>query len=102
MTKKIMLENIPLVTFFIIPPNIESLKNRLLQRNQDEKKKLEQRMNKFNEEISHWDEYDYVVVNDHLEICYNKILKIINSEKNGIKKFQNKSEIGLKIKELMQ
>ena len=50
--------NLPLVTFFIIPPNIESLKDRLLQRNQDNKKSVEQRMGKFKEEISHWDEYD--------------------------------------------
>ena len=42
-------------------------------------------MKKFNEEVSHWNEYDYVVVNDDLEKCYNKILKIINSEKKGIK-----------------
>ena len=72
------IKNLPLLTFFIIPPNTQSLKNRLLQRNQDKKHSVEKRMSKFNEEISHWDEYNYVVVNDDLESCYNKILKIIN------------------------
>ena len=94
--------NLPLVTFFIIPPNIESLKDRLLQRNQDNKKSVEQRMGKFKEEISHWHEYDYVVVNDNLESCYNRILKTINLEIKGIKKNQNKDEIKLKINDLLK
>jgi len=94
--------NLPLVTFFIIPPNIESLKDRLLQRNQDNKKSVEQRMGKFKEEISHWDEYDYVVVNDNLESCYNRILKTINLEIKGIKENQNKDEIKLKINDLLK
>ena len=94
--------NLPLVTFFIIPPNIESLKDRLLQRNQDNKKSVEQRMGKFKEEISHWHEYDYVVVNDNLESCYNRILETINLEIKGIKKNQNKDEIKLKINDLLK
>ena len=43
-------------------------------------------MKKFNEEISHWSEYNYVVVNDDLETCYNKILNIIMSEKKELAK----------------
>ena len=41
-------------------------------------------MKKFNDEISHWNEYNYVVVNDDLNKCYNKILEIIDSEKSGL------------------
>ena len=96
------IKNLPLLTFFIIPPNTQSLKNRLLQRNQDKKHSVEKRMSKFNEEISHWNEYNYVVVNDDLESCYNKILKIINSEKKGVKEFQKKSEIEMQIKKLIK
>ena len=96
------IKNLPLLTFFIIPPNTQSLKNRLLQRNQDKKHSVEKRMSKFNEEISHWSEYNYVVVNDDLENCYNKILKIINSEKKGVKEFQKKSEIEMQIKKLIK
>ena len=96
------IKNLPLLTFFIIPPNTQSLKNRLLQRNQDKKHSVEKRMSKFNEEISHWNEYNYVVVNDDLESCYNEILKIINSEKRGVKEFQKKSEIEMQIKKLIK
>jgi len=90
-----------LVTFFVLPPNIEVLKNRLLNRHQGQEKLIQQRMNKFNEELSHWDEYNYIVVNDDLEICYNKILDIIKSEKKGIKNKQNLGDIKKKVKELI-
>ena len=59
-------------------------------------------MGKFKEEISHWHEYDYVVVNDNLESCYNRILKTINLEIKGIKENQNKDEIKLKINDLLK
>ena len=57
-------------------------------------------MNKFNEEVSHWNEYNYVVINDDLNKCYEKILNIIMSEKSGVKQKQNSNEIINKIKEL--
>ena len=44
------------------------------------------RMDKFSEELSHWNEYNYVLINDNLEICYKKILELMLSEKKGIKK----------------
>ena len=47
------------------------------------KQLIEERMKKFNEELSHWNEYNYVVVNDDLETCYKKILNIMKSEKKG-------------------
>ena len=97
-----LVKNLPLLTFFIIPPNIQSLKDRLLQRNQDKKKSVEQRMSKFKEEIIHWTEYDYVVVNDNLDVCYNKIVQIINSEKKGVKEIQDKNKIELRIKDLFK
>tara|TARA_Y100000588_G_C13796292_1_gene728878 strand:- start:24 stop:656 length:633 start_codon:yes stop_codon:yes gene_type:complete len=89
-----------LITFFILPPNIIELKDRLLNRHKGQEKTIIQRMKKFNEEISHWNEYNYVVVNDNLESCYDKILEIISSEKNGIKKKQDLKSIKDKIKEL--
>ena len=97
-----LVKNLPLLTFFIIPPNIQSLKDRLLQRNQDKKKSVEQRMGKFKEEIIHWTEYDYVVVNDNLDVCYNKIVQTINSEKKGVKEIQDKNKIELRIKGLFK
>ena len=58
-------------------------------------------MAKFNEEMSHWNEYNYVIINDDLDKCYNKIIDIIMSEKKGIKPKQNLQEIEKKIKELV-
>ena len=57
-------------------------------------------MGKFSEEISHWNEYNYILINDDLEMCYNKILEIMISEKKGIKLKQDLNEINAKIKEL--
>ena len=57
-------------------------------------------MSKFNEEISHWNEYNYVVINDQLEECYKKIMQIIDSEKRGEKFNQNINEIKNKITKL--
>ena len=94
-------KDLSMVTFFILPPNIQALKERLLNRHEGQEKLIEKRMNKFNEEVSHWNEYNYVFVNDDLEICYEKILKVIKSEKKGIIQNQDKNEIERKIKELI-
>ena len=88
------------MTFFILPPNIKVLKERLLNRHQGQEKLIEKRMNKFSEEVSHWNEYNYVFVNDDLNNCYEKILNVIISEKKGINQKQNLDEIVTKIKEL--
>ena len=95
-------KDLSLVTFFILPPSVQALKDRLLNRHQNQKKLIEQRMNKFNEEITHWNEYNYVVVNDDLETCYNKILSIIMSEKRGVSQTQNSDEIAIKVEELIK
>jgi len=95
-------QNLLLITFFILPPNIQVLKQRLLNRHEGQEKLILQRMNKFNEEISHWNEYNYIVVNDDLENCYKKILNIIHNEKRGIHQKQNVEEIEKKIKELIK
>ena len=58
------IKNLSLVTFFILPPNIEVLRNRLLKRHEGQTKLIEERMHKFSEEVSHWKEYNHVVVND--------------------------------------
>jgi len=93
-------KDLSLVTFFILPPNIETLKQRLLNRHKGQEELIKQRMDKFNEEISHWQEYDYVVVNDNLEICYNNIFEIIKAEKEGISKKMDVDKIRMKVEEL--
>ena len=94
-------KNLSLVTFFILPPNRKVLKERLLNRHEKQEEIVEKRMNKFNEEVSHWNEYNYVVVNDDLNKCYNTILSIIMSEKKGLSQKQNLSDTKKKINELI-
>jgi len=95
-------KNISLITIFILPPNIVALKGRLLNRHQGQEETIIKRMNKFSEEISHWNEYNYVVINDDLDLCYNKILEIISSEKNDKAQKQNFEEVEKKVKELIK
>tara|TARA_B100000029_G_scaffold23344_1_gene23170 strand:+ start:4060 stop:4692 length:633 start_codon:yes stop_codon:yes gene_type:complete len=96
------IKELSLVTFFILPPNIQTLKQRLLDRHKGQEIIIKERMKKFNEEVSHWNEYNYIVINDDLNVCYNKILSIIVSEKKGKKQKQNMDEIKSKIKELIK
>ena len=94
-------KSLSIVTFFILPPNIEVLKERLLNRHEGQEKIIEKRMDKFNQEVSHWNEYNYVVVNDDLNICYKKILEFIQLEIKGLKKKQETSIIRKKVEELI-
>ena len=95
-------KNLNLVTFFILPPNLDVLKKRLLNRHEGQEKLIKERMNKFNEEVSHWKEYDYIVINDELDKCYKQLLDIIISEKKGLKLKQNLEQISLKVNQLIK
>ncbi len=70
-----------LVSIFILPPTMEELKRRLLARAQDSEAVVEKRMSKAASEISHWEEYDYVLVNEDLESTLAKIEMIVKAEK---------------------
>jgi len=96
------INDLSVVTIFILPPNIHILKERLLNRHKGQEKSIQERMNKFNEEVLHWNEYNYVVVNDDLNKCYENILNIITSEKKGIVQNQDLNEIKKKIEELIK
>ena len=89
-----------ILTLFILPPNIKILKDRLLNRHEGQEKLIEKRMKKFNEEISHWKEYNYVVTNDDLNSCYEQIRNIIISEKKGIRENLDYKKIKKKIEVL--
>ncbi len=70
-----------LIKIFLLPPSIEELKKRLSRRNSDSIKEINFRMSKALKEIKHFDEYDYVLVNDNLENTFQKIVKIIEAER---------------------
>ena len=70
-----------LVSIFILPPSTKSLETRLKTRAQDSDEVVARRMSKASEEISHWAEYDYVVVNDDLERCISEVKAILKAER---------------------
>jgi len=71
-----------LIKIFILPPNKEELENRLIQRNQDKNEVVKNRLKSFDSDIMHWHDYDYVIINDNLELCFSQIEKIIESQKS--------------------
>ena len=74
--------NNKIVTIFILPPSRNELYNRLLNRERNDEKIAKERMNQFNEDVLHWKDYDFVVINDDLVSCYKKILKFIETGDN--------------------
>ena len=69
------------LSIFILPPSIKELENRLKLRNQDSDEVISNRMAQSVEEISHWPEYDYVLVNDDIDETEEKLKIIINAER---------------------
>ena len=69
------------LSIFILPPSIDELESRLKLRNQDSDEVISNRMAKSVEEISHWPEYDYVVVNDDINNTEEKLKTIITAER---------------------
>ena len=69
-----------LITFFVLPPSKEVLFVRLSNRDMKDKLIAEERMKVFSRDIQHWKNYDYVVINDNLQDCFNQICNLIDSE----------------------
>ncbi|PWK62681.1 guanylate kinase [Roseicyclus mahoneyensis] len=69
------------LSIFILPPSIPELKRRLISRGQDQPEVIAKRMLKSWDEISHWDGYDYVLVNDDLDTTFGKLTTIIAAER---------------------
>ena len=77
-----------LITFFILPPSKEILYDRLSKRHKSDKKIAKERMKQFERDVLHWINYDYVVINNDLDECYIKIVKLIEAvKKNGSKDY---------------
>ena len=98
--KRLKLKN-KLISIFILPPNIETLRDRLSNRDMKDKLILKERMNQLKNDMLHWKEYDYVVINNNLEKCYQVIMSIIDCEKKGKKFLFDQNKIKEKISELI-
>ena len=69
-----------LLTFFILPPSREELFKRLSNRDMKDKLIAEERMKQFDKDVLHWKDYDYVIINNDLEVCYKQISECIDFE----------------------
>jgi guanylate kinase len=69
------------VRVFLLPPSIEALEARLRSRGTDPEDVIQSRMARARAEISHWDGYDYVVINDDMETCFHEVHGILRAER---------------------
>ena len=75
-----------LIKIFLLPPSIDELKKRLSKRNSDSVEEINFRMSRALKEIKHYDEYDYVLVNNNLDKTFQQIVKILESERLKLSK----------------
>tara|TARA_B100001248_G_scaffold252733_1_gene229224 strand:- start:92 stop:715 length:624 start_codon:yes stop_codon:yes gene_type:complete len=76
--------NYNLLTIFILPPSKKELLKRLIKREKKNIKTVQKRMKYFKKDLLKWREYDYVIINDDLQRCYKKIMKVIKNKNNII------------------
>ena len=78
------------VSIFILPPSLAELERRLRARNTDSDEVIAARMERAANEISHWDGYDYVLINDHVDGCFDEVRAILRAER-----LKRRRQIGL-------
>ena len=74
-----------IITIFILPPSKKELFKRLLKRDKKDIKIANERMKQFKKDILKWKDYDFTVINDKVEDCYNLITSFINARKKNLK-----------------
>ena len=70
-----------IVSIFILPPSMEELRSRLLRRAEDTDAVIEKRLENARTEIAHWDDYDYVIINDDLDQAFSEVQSILKAER---------------------
>ena len=83
-TQQLSQNNNNILTIFILPPDKNEIERRLKKRETENSENIDivhERMSKFEDELSHWKEYNYVVTNDNFDECVSEILTIITAER---------------------
>ena len=70
-----------IVSIFILPPSMTELKARLMRRAEDQAAVIETRLKNARDEIEHWTEYDFVVINDDLDRAFHEVVSIVTAER---------------------
>ena len=92
--------NFDLLTIFILPPSKKVLFKRLSNRDMKDKLIVGERMKLFEKDVIHWRKYNYVVINNKLDNCLSKIIKVIHSKLTNKKIIFNKASIREHVKKL--
>jgi guanylate kinase len=87
------------VRVFLLPPSLDELRRRLTSRGTDSAPVIAGRMERAQAEISHWDGYDYVLVNDDIEACFARVVQILAAER--LRRARQTGLIGF-VRELMR
>ncbi len=90
-----------IISVFILPPTATELMGRLIKRDQDSIDTIKNRLNAAYDEIKHWNEYDYVIINDDLDVAYSELKSIVTSEKMKITK-ANTTNISEHVDQLLE
>ena len=81
-----------ILKIYLITHSKEELKKRLVKRNQNSSEEIDLRFKSFNKDIKHWNDYDYIVINKNLDICFKQIEEIIKNNKKDTFNFFQKSQ----------
>lgn len=77
-------KNLHIIKIYLVTSSKEELKARLLKRDQNTKEEVAKRFNSFDNDVKHWNDYDYILINKNLENCFRQIENIILDHKNKI------------------
>ena len=76
--------NLKLIKIYLITANKNEVRQRLIARNQNSNNEINKRINSFEEDIKHWNDYDYIIINKNLDVCFKQIESIIFTHKQDI------------------
>ncbi|MDC0943018.1 guanylate kinase [Pelagibacteraceae bacterium] len=76
-------KNLKLIKIYLITDNKDELKKRLVKRNQNTKEEIQKRFKSFDEDVKHWNDYDYIIINKNLDVCFRQLESIIQTNKKN-------------------
>ena len=82
------IKDLKLIKIYLITEKSE-LKKRLIKRNQNSKEEVDRRFKSYEDNVKHWNDYDYIIINENLEICFKQIENIILTNKKQISSLHN-------------
>ena len=85
-------KNLKLIKIYLITDNKTELKKRLIKRNQNTESEIEKRFKSFDEDIKHWNDYDFIIINKNLDVCFRQIENIISTNKKKISIFSQTTQ----------